>query len=534
MMNFLLYSRQIIVSIFLSIVFIFPLSVFASTPNIQSRNTWATADDNAHTLNIWPPNAGNTLQVRRILLHDTAIASFNSDALDPRQITRSIFTTHARSNGWGDIGYNYMIARDGTVYQGRMGQNGVRGAHLYVNRTGDNFNYESIGIGLIGRYGSGYATVPEAMKQSLAKLSGWLSSVNSIAPTDFVTEPVWNFYTKAYSSNYTGFRLTDHGAVEAGNGDTNMVDMSWLRNRALEWKQYYDNSVYRDDNGRLYTIQNGIREITANTGGKNIISINSTELALFPDNTNIRTFPNGSLLRTDSGVGYLEDGKIRPLVNPDIFNSRFKWKDVIDITRAEWNSYALSSALTFREGMLVRERNSPDVYVISNQQRRYIPSPIVFESLGYKWSNITIIADGTLAISHPMGPVMQASPYPDGTLLVNRDNPTGIEVLEAGKRRPIPSPEIFDTQYNYKDLVYISGAEWNSYQQGPAVYFRDGVILRASGRGEVYIMSDGKKRYVASPAVFEGLGCKWNNIIVVSAEGLDNVPTGAPITASML
>ena len=98
----------------------------------------------------------------------------------------------------------------------------------------------------------------------------------------------------------------------------------------------------------------------------------------------------------------------------------------------------------------------------------------------------------------------------------------------------IPSPEVFDTQYNYKDLVYVSGSEWNSYQQGPAVYFRDGVILRASNRGEVYIMSYGKKRYVTSPGVFEGLGYKWNNIIVVSPEGLDSVPIGIPISDSML
>lgn len=510
-------------------LFLIPQLSFANTPNIQSRNTWATADDNAFTQSTWPPNAGNTLPVRRILLHDTAIASFNSDFLDPRQIIRSIFTTHARNNGWGDIGYNYMIARDGTVYQGRMGQNGVRGAHLYVNRTGDNFNYQSIGIGLIGRYGSGFATAPEAMRQSLARLSGWLSSVNSIAPTDFVTEPVWNFYTRGYTSNYTGFRLTDHGAVEVGNGDTNMVDMSWLRNRALEWKQYYDNSVYRDENGRLFTIQNGIKTTTGNTSGKNIISINATELALFPDNSTIRTFPDGSLLRTETGVGYLENGRIRPIINPEIFTSRFKWKDVLDITRTEWNSYPLGSALTFREGMLVREQNDPDVYVISNQQRRHIPSPVTFEALGYKWSNITIIPDGTLALSHSRGPVMQASPYPDGTLLVNRDNPTGIEVLENGQRRPIPSPEVFDTQYNYKDLVFVSNAEWTSYPQGPAVYFRDGVILRASGRNEVYIMSNGRKRHITSPQIFETLGYNWDNIIGVSPQGLDNVPIGTPI-----
>lgn len=521
-------------ALFCLLVAIYPVTTYANTPNIQSRNTWATDSDNIFTNNNWPPNSSNTFQVRRILIHDTAIPSFNSDSLDPRQMTRSIFSMHARDNGWGDIGYNYLVARDGTIYQGRMGQNGVRAAHLYVNRTGDNFNYQSVGIALLGQYGSGYAVVPEAMKQSLAKLVGWLASTNSISPNEYMTEPVWNFYTKGYTSSYTGFRVADHGEIEAGNGDTNMVDMSWLRNRAQEWKQYYDNSVYRTENGRIYNIQNGIKTPTGNIGAKTIINISSTEINLFPDTTDIRTFPDGSLLRTDTGVGYLEQGSIRPIINPDIFNSRFNWKDVIDITRVEWNSYPLASALTFREGMLVREKNSPDVYVITNQQRRHIPSPVTFEALGYKWSNITIIPDGTLDISHPKGLPMQSSPYPDGTLLVNRDNPTGIEVLEGGKRRPIPSPEIFDTQYNYRDLVRVSNAEWNSYPTGEAVYFRDGVILRGNGRGEVYIMSNGKKRYVSSPFVFERLGYKWNNIKVVSPAGLDSVPLGYPINEDML
>lgn len=519
----------LLLSFNLGLIGLFPTNIFASTPNIQSRNTWATADDNAWTQANWPPNSSNTFQVKRILIHDTAIPSFNSDVLDPRQMIRSIFTTHAKNNGWGDIGYNYLIARNGTIYQGRMGQNGVRGAHLYVNRTGDNFNHQSIGISLLGQYGSNYELVPDAMRQSLAKLVGWLASVNGVNPLEYSTDSVWNFYTKGFTSTYTGFRVADHGEIEAGNGDTGMVDMSWLRRRAGEWKAYYDNVVYRTNNGRLYTIKNGLKTPTGNTNGKTIIDINQTEINLFPDKSNTRTFPDGSLLRIETGVGYLENGKIRPIINPDIFNSRFQWKDVIDITQREWDSYTLAPALTFREGMLVREQNNPDVYVITNQQRRHIPSPVVFEALGYKWSNITIIPDGTLDISHPKGLPMQASPYPDGTLLVNRDNPTGIEVLEAGKRRPIPSPEIFDTQYNYKDLVRVSSKEWNSYSQGPAVYFRDGILLRGNGRNEVYVMSNGQKRHIVSPVVFETLGYKWNNIKIVSPEGIDSVPTGSII-----
>lgn len=53
---------------------------------------------------------------------------------------------HVRDNGWSDIGYHWIIDRDGTVAPGRP--EGTPGAHTQGHNTG------SIGICLLGGHGS--------------------------------------------------------------------------------------------------------------------------------------------------------------------------------------------------------------------------------------------------------------------------------------------------------------------------------------------------------------------------------------------
>ena len=49
--------------------------------------------------------------------------------------------------GWGDIGYNYLVDPQGTVYEGRAGGTDVVGHHSYP------FDVGSVGVGLLGAPG---------------------------------------------------------------------------------------------------------------------------------------------------------------------------------------------------------------------------------------------------------------------------------------------------------------------------------------------------------------------------------------------
>lgn len=63
---------------------------------------------------------------------------------------RSIQNMHINTNGWSDIGYNFLVGGDGLIYEGRGW--GKQGAHA------PGYNDKSVGISFIGTFTSGLPT----------------------------------------------------------------------------------------------------------------------------------------------------------------------------------------------------------------------------------------------------------------------------------------------------------------------------------------------------------------------------------------
>lgn len=106
---------------------------------------------------LWPQEYPK--DIKKIIVHHTATSG---DISDPEESIRAIYYYHAVTRGWGDIGYNYIIAPDGTVYQGRAGDEGVVAGHASGYNTG------TIGIALLGNYEED--TLPGEVMQSLTGL----------------------------------------------------------------------------------------------------------------------------------------------------------------------------------------------------------------------------------------------------------------------------------------------------------------------------------------------------------------------------
>lgn len=112
--------------------------------------------------------------VTHLVVHHTAGA--NSVA-DWSAEVRSIWYLHTYTNGWGDIGYNYLIDPNGVIYEGRAGGQGAIGAHFSCRNT------NTAGISLLGTYTT---TLPTAAAlDSLKRLLAELCAKNHIDPTAF-------------------------------------------------------------------------------------------------------------------------------------------------------------------------------------------------------------------------------------------------------------------------------------------------------------------------------------------------------------
>ncbi|MFJ8850835.1 N-acetylmuramoyl-L-alanine amidase [Streptomyces sp. NPDC102437] len=129
-------------------------------PPIVSRAGWG-ADESIS------PEAPEYLDgVKAVFVHHTA-GSNNYSCADSAAVVRSLYAYHVLSEKWKDIGYNFLVDKCGTVFEGRKGgvDRPVFGAHTY------GFNRESAGIAVIGTYTD--ATAPSAVTTAVARVAAW-------------------------------------------------------------------------------------------------------------------------------------------------------------------------------------------------------------------------------------------------------------------------------------------------------------------------------------------------------------------------
>lgn len=99
------------------------------------------------------------------------------DCADAPKIIRYLYAGQAGVRHWDDIGYNFLVDRCGTIYEGRAGgiDRAVVGAHT------QGFNVGTAGIAAIGTFTAG-VPVPKAMTDAIAAVAAWKLGLVGIDP----------------------------------------------------------------------------------------------------------------------------------------------------------------------------------------------------------------------------------------------------------------------------------------------------------------------------------------------------------------
>jgi hypothetical protein len=105
-------------------------------------------------------------------------------------------------------------------------------------------------------------------------------------------------------------------------------------------------------------------------------------------------------------------------------------------------------ALVFRDGLVVKEEDDPEIYVYQDGRFRWISSLTAFERRGYTWEDVHIVEDDFLE-PHEIGP-------PIHLILKCRESPH-IYRLEGEEKRWIVDIEAFGAEgYVWEDVEYVS------------------------------------------------------------------------------
>jgi N-acetylmuramoyl-L-alanine amidase/Fibronectin type III domain len=185
-------------------------------PSIVSRGGWGA--DPAYMT--WAPQFYPS---KKLIVHHTATSDSYTDRAGAEAQLRSIYYYHSVTQDWGDIGYNFLIDKFGTIYEGRYSRD-----YAGANPTGDDatgrgvtaahtggWNSGTVGVALLGTLTTHDAT--PAARAALTRLLAWEASRNGINPeaTEAYVNPVSG--ATITSANIAGHR--DYAAT-ACPGDT--------------------------------------------------------------------------------------------------------------------------------------------------------------------------------------------------------------------------------------------------------------------------------------------------------------------------
>ena len=182
----------------------------AAQPMVYTRAQWG-ADESLRGFNgssCTTPKYSSTIKVG--FVHHTDGAN-DYTANDTPAVIRGIYAYHVKTNGWCDIGYNFLVDQFGRVWEGRYGgiDKPVIGAH-----TGGH-NVNSFGAALIGTYTS--VTPSARMQTALKGLFAWKLGLHHRDPTGTAQLTSAGGGTSKYPAGSTNTFNVVSGHRDAGN-----------------------------------------------------------------------------------------------------------------------------------------------------------------------------------------------------------------------------------------------------------------------------------------------------------------------------
>ena len=189
-------------------------------PTIITRSQWGAASYKG------TPGYGT---VQMAYVHHTVSLNTYSKAESPA-VVRGIQRYHQSSNGWSDVGYNFLVDRFGQVFEGRAG--GIDRAVIGAQAQG--WNSVSTGIASVGTHSATDVT-PEAFN-AIAALLGWKLSIHGVPAQGTVTVRSAGGASNRYpSGRMVKFqRISGHrdGCSTSCPGDALYAQLPALRARA--------------------------------------------------------------------------------------------------------------------------------------------------------------------------------------------------------------------------------------------------------------------------------------------------------------
>lgn len=242
-----------------------------------------------------------------------------------------------------------------------------------------------------------------------------------------------------------------------------------------------------------------------------------------------KNYPDGTLVQVtgEPGVWLIHNGVRRPITSRTALTSRFDENKIIQITPVDLEKYEIGRPISIPNFSLLRSP-SGIIYLLIDDKIRALESDEVMKQIGFspdevldvEWEDIQELKLGAM--------ITASTIHPRGVLLQD-ESTGGVYWVENSQKHPIWSGVLIKTNFPDKKITPASPEELAAYQLAEPVGFDDGELVKSFDDPTVYVISNGKKRPIASEGAFNSLGYAWDRIVSVESQVLEIHETGEAI-----
>lgn len=328
-------------------------------------------------------------------------------------------------------------------------------------------------------------------------------ATQTVTLSNFATTALYRYTPHVYNGNYNFWKFFN------------------------QWFKYPNGTLIQTfGDAKIYVIDNGLRRpisifVMSQRGLDPVrtITVSPSEFAEFPAG-DVMVPNDGSLLKNSLGQVYLIEGGTRKLLSSFVATQRkLVITNAVLVPDDELTSYKDGGRALPAEGTLVKAKDSPAVYVISNNEKRLL-SGFVFTQRGYKFKDVLSAESGELE-AYPTGELM---PPLDGTLIKAKEEPTVYHVGN-GLLEPVTYFVFTTRKLSFKDVMSVPKSELANWQVGKLMPPPSGLLVRTKADPTVYYLESGVRRPV-SYAVFVSSRFDFKNVKVITQEELETLEGG--------
>ncbi len=239
-------------------------------------------------------------------------------------------------------------------------------------------------------------------------------------------------------------------------------------------------------------------------------------------------YPDGTFVmgKTSKTVYLIRFDQKRPLKSKAVAASMIDPNKILLANDSTLAGYPTGDPIAFANYSLVQ---APDKkrYLLVGSKKRLIVSRQVFSKIGFNEDEVVSATEDDLK-NYDDGPdITAATSNPTG--LLAKDSLGNYWYVEDGIRQFIPDKLLLKVYFRGRPAKLLSQKTLATLTIGTPYQVHEGELVRTPDESAVFVIENGKKRPIPSGAVFEEVGWKWKNVLVLPTKLLNDYPMGDPV-----